>query len=43
VLVCDYLGSGTEFRRLEPAKLQHWLTQYRLGEIWRIGKLGGNI
>jgi predicted ATPase len=43
VLVCDYLGSGTEFRRLESAKLQHWLEQYRLGEIWRIGKLGGNI
>jgi predicted ATPase len=42
VLVCDYVG-GTEFRRLEPAKLQHWLEQYRLGEIWRIGKLGGNI
>ena len=43
VLVCDYLGGGTEFRRLESAKLQHWLEQYRLGEIWRIGKLGGNI
>ena len=42
VLVCDYVG-GTEFRRLEPAKLDHWLAQYRLGEIWRIGKLGGNI
>ena len=42
VLVCDYVG-GTEFRRLEPVKLQHWLEQYRLGEIWRIGKLGGNI
>jgi len=42
VLVCDYVG-GTEFRRLESAKLQHWLEQYRLGEIWRIGKLGGNI
>ncbi|MGD0410971.1 MAG: AAA family ATPase [Verrucomicrobiota bacterium] len=42
VLVCDYVG-GTEFRRLEPAKLQHWLEQYRLGEIWRMGKLGGNI
>jgi len=42
VLVCDYVG-GTEFRRLESAKLQHWLEQYRLGEIWRMGKLGGNI
>jgi len=42
VLVCDYLG-GTELRRLDSAKLQFWLEQYRLGEIWRIGKLGGNI
>jgi predicted ATPase len=43
VLVCDYLGNGTEFRRLEPARLKHWLEQYRLGEIWRLGKLGGNL
>jgi len=41
VLVCDYVG-GTEFRRLDSARLQHWLEQYRLGEIWRMGKLGGN-
>jgi predicted ATPase len=43
VLVSDYVGGGTEFRRLEPAKLKHWLGKYRLGEIWRIGKLGGNL
>ena len=43
VLVSDYLGSGTEFRRLESAKLAKWLEQYRLGELWRIGKLGGNL
>lgn len=43
VLVSDYGGGGTEFRRLESAKLKHWLEKYRLGEIWRIGKLGGNL
>lgn len=43
VLVSDYVGGGTEFRRLESAKLKHWLEKYRLGEIWRIGKLGGNL
>jgi predicted ATPase len=43
VLVSEYLASGTEFRRLESAKLQHWLEKYRLGEIWRMGKLGGNL
>ena len=43
VLVSDYVGGSTEFRRLETAKLKHWLEQYRLGEIWRMGKLGGNL
>jgi predicted ATPase len=43
VLVSDYLESGTEFRRLEASKLAKWLEQYRLGEIWRMGKLGGNL
>ena len=42
VLVCEYMH-GTSFRRLESAKLQHWLADYRLGEIWRIGDLGGNL
>lgn len=42
VLVCDYLKNGTECRRLVPAKLKAWLDQYRLGDIWRLGKLGGN-
>jgi predicted ATPase len=43
VLVCDYLENGTEMRRLESAKLTHWLEKYRLGEVWRLGKLGGNL
>lgn len=41
VLVCEY-RKGTVLRRVEPEKLQDWLDQYRLGEIWRIGELGGN-
>jgi predicted ATPase len=43
VLVCDYGQEGTEIQRLEPAKLDLWLEKYRLGEIWRLGKLGGNL
>jgi len=43
VLVCDCLENGTELRRLEPEKLQHWLKDYRLGDIWRSGKIGGNL
>lgn len=42
VLVCEHL-QGTVFRRLESKKLQHWLDKYRLGEVWRIGELGGNL
>jgi len=43
VLVCDYLENGTELRRLESEKLRWWLDKYRLGEVWRLGKLGGNL
>lgn len=43
VLVCEQLGGGTEMRRLDSNKLQFWLDKYRLGELWRIGKLGGNL
>lgn len=41
VLVCEHRG-GTALRRIESAKLQHWLSEYRLGELWIQGKLGGN-
>jgi predicted ATPase len=42
VLVCEYLN-GTVLRRLESSKLRFWMEKYRLGEIWRIGELGGNL
>ena len=41
VLVCEYKG-GTVLHRIESEKLRHWLEKYRLGEIWRIGEIGGN-
>jgi len=43
VLVCDYLENGTTLQRLQAEKLKFWLEKYRLGEIWRLGKLGGNL
>ncbi len=43
VLVCDYGKNGTELRRLEADKLAYWLKDYALGDIWRTGKLGGNL
>lgn len=41
VLVCEYL-EGTVFSRLELDKLKYWLDKYRLGDLWRMGDLGGN-
>ena len=41
VLVCEHRG-GTVMERVAPAKLKDWLDKFRLGEIWRIGELGGN-
>jgi predicted ATPase len=41
VMVCEHLR-GTQLERLDPERLQHWLGNHRLGEVWRIGELGGN-
>ncbi|MCC6543976.1 MAG: AAA family ATPase [Nitrospirae bacterium] len=41
VLICEHTG-GTVLRRVESDKLRHWLDKYSLGEVWRIGELGGN-
>ncbi len=42
VLVCEY-RNGTVLQRVESSELRFWLDKYRLGEIWRIGQLGGNV
>ena len=42
VLVCEYRG-GTALKRVESEKLRFWLDKYKLGEIWRIGEIGGNL
>jgi predicted ATPase len=41
VLVCENNG-GTQVRRLKADDLQSWLEKYRLGEVWRMGAIGGN-
>ncbi|HET9620638.1 MAG TPA: AAA family ATPase [Kofleriaceae bacterium] len=41
VLVCEHRG-GSQLRHLEADRLQHWLENYRLGDLWRMGELGGN-
>lgn len=42
VMVCEYRG-GTVLKRVESERLRFWLDKYRLGEIWRIGEIGGNL
>jgi len=41
VLVCDRDEDGTRLRHLEPSKLKEWLEKYPLGELWRMGEIGG--
>jgi len=42
VLVCERDEQGTRLRHLESTKLQEWLDKYPLGELWRMGEIGGN-
>lgn len=42
VLVFERLRGATTASRLESKKLAHWLDNYRLGDIWRMGEIGGN-
>jgi predicted ATPase len=41
VLVCEKHNGQTKIRRLESEKLEKWLKDYRLGELWTRGTLGG--
>ncbi|MDQ6707428.1 MAG: AAA family ATPase, partial [Acidobacteriota bacterium] len=42
VLVCENLKGSSSIRRLDKDQLDFWLREYKLGEIWRTGELGGN-
>jgi predicted ATPase len=41
VLVADRVDGGTQFIRLESAKLETWLQDYSLGQLWEKNELGG--
>jgi predicted ATPase len=41
VVVCERTEAGTSLRRLDAASLDKWLESYRLGELWRMGEIGG--
>lgn len=42
VLVFDKVDGCTTVERLDQESLAHWLEQYRLGELWSSGRIGGN-
>ena len=42
VVVCEKSDGATQLRRLDAEELKPWLEEYRLGEIWTRGAVGGN-
>lgn len=42
ILVCEATPDGTTMKRLEAEPLREWLEKYSLGELWRMGEIGGN-
>lgn len=41
VVVCEKHDAKTQMRRLDRAELQSWLAEYRLGQLWTKGQIGG--
>jgi predicted ATPase len=41
ILICERDEGGTRLRRLEAEPLREWLEKYSLGELWRMGEIGG--
>ncbi|OQX10417.1 MAG: chromosome segregation protein SMC [Thiothrix lacustris] len=41
ILVCERYEIGTEIKRLDADDLQPWLENYRLGQLWANGEIGG--
>ncbi len=41
ILVCERTQTGSHLRRLEREPLKEWLDNYTLGDLWRMGELGG--
>ncbi len=41
IVVCEHDGSGTRLKRLEREPLEAWLKDYKLGQVWLSGEIGG--
>ena len=42
VIVCEKYDGATKLKRLNPEKLEIWIKEYGLGELWTRGHIGGN-
>jgi predicted ATPase len=42
ILVVEKKEAETTFKRLEPEKLEEWLNEYSLGDLWDKNIIGGN-
>jgi predicted ATPase len=41
ILVCEKYDGSTTMKRLKREDLTEWLKKYSLGELWRMGEIGG--
>ena len=42
IVACEKPNLNTTLRRLDPERLQNWLREYQLGDLWRMGEIGAN-
>lgn len=42
IVACERPHAATELRRLDPERIEVWLDEYSLGDLWRMGELGAN-
>lgn len=41
IIICERDDEGTKLRRLEPEQIKPWLDRYAIGDLWRMGEIGG--
>ncbi len=41
IIICERDDDGTKLRRLDPEQIKPWLDRYAIGDLWRMGEIGG--
>ena len=41
IVICERDDEGTKLRRLEAEQIKPWLDRYAIGDLWRMGEIGG--